>query len=75
VARGGLEPYGALVLRLVLGVIYIAHAYLALVMIGPRCNKASVAFWATDAHRLATRIFAQSAKLAHLKPDWSCRSA
>jgi putative oxidoreductase len=35
VARGGLEPYGALVLRLVLGVIYIAHAYLALVMIGP----------------------------------------
>ena len=34
-ARGGLEPYGALVLRLVLGVIYIAHAYLALVMIGP----------------------------------------
>ena len=29
-ARGGLEPYGALVLRVVLGVIYIAHAYLAL---------------------------------------------
>ena len=34
-ARGGLEPYGALVLRLVLGVIYIAHAYLALVVMGP----------------------------------------
>ena len=33
--RGGLEPYGALVLRLVLGVIYIAHAYLALVVMGP----------------------------------------
>ena len=33
-ARGGLEPYGALVLRVVLGVIYIAHAYLALVVIG-----------------------------------------
>jgi putative oxidoreductase len=35
VGRGGLEPYGALVLRLVLGVIYIAHAYLALVVMGP----------------------------------------
>jgi putative oxidoreductase len=35
VARGGLEPYGALVLRLVLGVIYIAHAYFALVVMGP----------------------------------------
>ena len=34
-ARGGLEPYGALVLRLVLGSIYIAHAYLALVVMGP----------------------------------------
>ena len=33
--RGGLEPYGALVLRLVLGAIYIAHAYLALVVMGP----------------------------------------
>lgn len=33
--RGGFEPYGALVLRLVLGVIYIAHAYLALVVMGP----------------------------------------
>ena len=33
-ARGGLEPYGALVLRVVLGVIYIAHAYLVLVVIG-----------------------------------------
>ena len=33
--RGGLEPYGALVLRVVLGVIYIAHAYLALVVMGP----------------------------------------
>ena len=32
--RGGLEPYGALVLRVVLGVIYVAHAYLALVVIG-----------------------------------------
>jgi len=28
--RGGLEPYGALLLRVVLGVIYIAHAYLVL---------------------------------------------
>ena len=34
-ARGGLEPYGALVLRVVLGVVYIAHAYLALVIMGP----------------------------------------
>ena len=33
--RGGLEPYGALVLRVVLGMIYIAHAYLALVVMGP----------------------------------------
>jgi len=35
VGRGGLEPYGALVLRVVLGVVYIAHAYLALVVMGP----------------------------------------
>jgi len=35
VGRGRLEPYGPLVLRLVLGVIYIAHAYLALVVMGP----------------------------------------
>jgi putative oxidoreductase len=34
VARGGLEPYGALVLRVILGVVYIAHAYLAAVVIG-----------------------------------------
>lgn len=34
-ARAGLEPYGALVLRVVLGAIYIAHAYLALVVMGP----------------------------------------
>jgi putative oxidoreductase len=34
VGRGGLEPYGALVLRVVLGVIYVAHAYLALVVMG-----------------------------------------
>ena len=33
--KGGLEAYGALVLRLFLGVIYIAHAYLALVVMGP----------------------------------------
>ena len=33
--RGGLEAYGALILRLVLGVIYIAHAYLALFVMGP----------------------------------------
>lgn len=33
--RGGLEPYGALVLRVVLGVVYIAHAYLTLVVMGP----------------------------------------
>jgi len=35
VARGGLEPYGALVLRVVLGTVYLAHAYLALVVMGP----------------------------------------
>jgi len=35
VARGGLEAYGALVLRVVLGAIYVAHAYLALVVMGP----------------------------------------
>jgi putative oxidoreductase len=35
VGRGGLEAYGALVLRVVLGVIYIAHAYLALFVMGP----------------------------------------
>jgi putative oxidoreductase len=34
VGRGGLEPYGAMVLRVVLGVIYIGHAYLALVVMG-----------------------------------------
>lgn len=34
-ARGGLEPYGAMVLRVVLGAVYIAHAYLALVVMGP----------------------------------------
>ena len=34
-ARGGLEAYGALVLRIVLGVVYLAHAYLALVVMGP----------------------------------------
>lgn len=34
-ARGGLEPYGALVLRISLGVIYLAHAYLALFVFGP----------------------------------------
>ena len=33
--RGGLDAYGALVLRLSLGVIYIAHAYLALFVMGP----------------------------------------
>ena len=33
--RGGLEPYGALVLRVVLGGIYLTHAYLVLVVIGP----------------------------------------
>jgi putative oxidoreductase len=35
VARGGLEAYGALVLRVFLGAIYVAHAYLALVVMGP----------------------------------------
>jgi putative oxidoreductase len=35
VGRGGLEAYGALILRLVLGVIYIAHAYLSLFVMGP----------------------------------------
>jgi putative oxidoreductase len=35
VARGGVEPYGALVLRVVLGVVYITHAYLVLVVISP----------------------------------------
>ena len=34
-ARGGLESYGALVLRVVLGAVYVAHAYLALVVMGP----------------------------------------
>ena len=34
-ARGGLEPYGALVLRVVLGTVYIAHDYLALIVMGP----------------------------------------
>ena len=34
-ARSGLEGYGALVLRVFLGAIYIAHAYLALVVMGP----------------------------------------
>ena len=34
-ARGGLEPYGALVLRVVLGAIYLDHAYLAVVVMGP----------------------------------------
>jgi putative oxidoreductase len=34
VARGGFEAYGALVLRVVLGAIYVAHAYLALVVMG-----------------------------------------
>ena len=33
--RGGLEPYGAMVLRVVLGAVYLAHAYLALVVMGP----------------------------------------
>ena len=32
---GGMESYGATVLRIVLGVIYIMHAYLALVVFGP----------------------------------------
>ena len=32
--RGGLEAYGPLVLRLFLGFIYIAHAYLAVYRIG-----------------------------------------
>jgi putative oxidoreductase len=35
VGRGGLEAYGALVLRIFLGAIYIAHAYLALFVMGP----------------------------------------
>jgi putative oxidoreductase len=35
VGRGGLEAYGALVLRVFLGAIYIAHAYLALFVMGP----------------------------------------
>jgi putative oxidoreductase len=32
---GRVEAYGALVLRVFLGVIYIAHAYLALFVMGP----------------------------------------
>ena len=32
---GGMESYGATVLRVVLGVIYIMHAYLALFVYGP----------------------------------------
>jgi len=35
VGRGGGEAYGALVLRIFLGAIYIAHAYLALFVMGP----------------------------------------
>jgi len=35
VGRGGLEPYGVLVLRVVLGVVYVSHAYLVLVVISP----------------------------------------
>jgi putative oxidoreductase len=34
-AGGGLEGYGATVLRLVLGVVYIMHAYLAAFVYGP----------------------------------------
>jgi putative oxidoreductase len=30
-----MAPYGALLLRLVLGIVYIMHAYLALVVYGP----------------------------------------
>jgi putative oxidoreductase len=33
---GGMEAYGATVLRLILGVIYIMHAYLAMFIYGPR---------------------------------------
>jgi putative oxidoreductase len=33
---GGMESYGATVLRVVLGLIYIMHAYLAAVVLGPR---------------------------------------
>ena len=32
---GGMESYGATVLRLFLGVIYIMHAYLAAFVFGP----------------------------------------
>jgi putative oxidoreductase len=31
----GLEQYGAAILRIVLGVIYVAHGYLALFIMGP----------------------------------------
>ena len=33
---GGLESYGATVLRIVLGVIYVMHAYLAAFVYGPQ---------------------------------------
>ena len=33
---GGLENYGATVLRIVLGVIYVMHAHLAAFVIGPK---------------------------------------
>jgi putative oxidoreductase len=33
---GGMESYGATVLRIVLGVIYIMHAYLAAFVFGPQ---------------------------------------
>src|SRR5262245_40348520 len=33
---GGLENYGATVLRIVLGVIYLMHAYLAAFVFGPK---------------------------------------
>ncbi len=32
---GGMESYGATVLRVYLGVIYVMHAYLALAIVGP----------------------------------------
>ena len=37
---GGIDSYGATILRISLGVIYIGHAYLALFVAGPRATVA-----------------------------------
>ena len=37
---GGIDSYGATILRIVLGIIYIGHGYLALFVYGPRGTAA-----------------------------------